>query len=892
MIPTSTFTTPSKKEYAFYDVRAHLGAGVYDQMPFVARVLAENIARNIGQPGFTEAALKSLIDRSVSPLTAALPLRVPRIIMPDSTGIPLLVELASLRAAVDRAGIDPASVDTLVPIDLVVDHSLIIEESASPTAEAANIKREMERNRERYQFLKWAQSAFKGIRLLPPGTGIIHHVHIEQIATVSRVDSSKPIPVAYPDFAVGGDSHTAMVNGIGTLGWGVGGIEACSVVLGEAYILPKPEFVGVRLVGRVGPDITMTDVVLTVTQILRKADVLNTFVEFFGEGASAFGVQDRAVLSNMSPEFGCTVPFWPVDAQTLAYLRLMGHSEEHVQLVEAHMRAAGMFRTPQSPDPVYDRVIEIDLSKVVRSVSGPSRPHNRKDPSEIGESFLATLPEEARAEMPSASAGDGANIDIENGMIAIASITSCTNTSNPRNMIRAGLFARNAAARGLQSKPWVKTSLAPGSRAVTAYLERAGLLPDLEALGFHVVGYGCATCGGKSGPLIPMVTEAVEKRGVKVTAVLSGNRNFDARIHRLVSANYLCSPPLVIAFALAGRITIDIDTDPLTQDERGNPVYLRDLWPSDAEVDAVAAEVLTPDIFINAAKRDDKELSEWSALEAPRSVLFPWDPSSNYIIEPPYYEDRRTPFAAEREISGARVIGIFHDGIPTEHVSPSTEIGVDSPAGQYLQSLGIKPKDFNQYSQRRANHHVMMRGTYANTRLQNKLTPEREGWWTRLFPEDREVSFYDAAMAYAERGTPVIALAGMNFGTGSSRDWAAKGPALLGVRAVIANSFERIHRSNLIGVGILPLLFEEGVSVESLGLTGTEEYAFDGLSKGVANGKPITVTAKGADGRTVQFKTRVDVRSGAEIDLLQRGGIFRAALSRVLSEAGQREPAQ
>jgi aconitate hydratase len=885
MIPVSNFTTPAGRTYAFYDVRGYLGAERYDTLPYAMRILAENIARNIGQPGFTIEALNSLVDRSVAPLSAALPLRVPRVVMPDSTGVPLILELAALRDAVARSGVDPDVVDTLVPIDIVVDHSLIVDQSATPGAEAHNMKREMERNRERYQFLKWGQGAFNGIKLYPPGTGIIHQVHIEQIAKVTLVDEKPPVPVAFPDFAVGGDSHTAMVNGIGVVGWGVGGIEASAVVLGQAYVLPKPAMVGVKLTGKVPEGITMTDVVLTVAQQLRKADVVNTFVEFFGPAAEAFAVSDRAVLSNMSPEHGCTISYWPVDDRTLAYMRLMGHPEAQVQLVEAHTKAAGLFRATGAPQPDYDRVVEIDLSQVARSISGPSKPHNRKATADIAKSFVDMLPEGTHV-------ANAQSNDIVDGAVAIASITSCTNTSNPQNMIRAGLIAKNIVARGLAPKPWVKTSLSPGSRAVTSYLEAAGLLPYLEKLGFHVVGYGCTVCGGKSGSLLPAVTEAVKERGVKVAAVLSGNRNFDARIHPLASANYLCSPPLVVAFAIAGRITIDIDRDAIAVDASGKDVFLRDIWPSDADVDQIAKSVLTPEIFIDAAQRDFTELKEWQNLGAPKSVLFPWDATSNYIIEPPFYNDRSKPFTSNESISGCRAIGVFYDGIPTEHISPSTEIGADSPAGEYLQSLGIAPKDFNLYSQRRANHHVMMRGTYANTGLKNKLTPERTGWYTRQFPEDIETSFYDAAMTYMERGVPVIALGGANFGTGSSRDWAAKGPALLGVRAVIANSFERIHRSNLIGLGIAPLLFNEGDTVESLGLTGEEEFSFANLAKGVADNGVVEVTAWHPAGRTTHFNVRCDVRSPAEADLLMRGGIYRAGLDQVLKENPVHENAE
>src|SRR5262245_2769160 len=734
------------KSYAYHDVRQAVGADAYRRLPYVARVLAENILRHLDRPGVTRAQLEALIDPAVRPDAAALSLHVPRVVLPDSSGIPVLMDLAALCSEVARRGGDPTRVDAGVPIAFMVDHSLQVDAHASADAEAINLARELERNGERYRFLKWAQHAFKGLQVFPPGAGIIHQIHLEQVAAVTLVDDTHAPAVAFPDFAIGGDSHTPMVNALGVLGWGVGGIEIETAVLGEPYIVPKPEFVGVRLDGLPGAGLTATDIVLTVTQVLRAAGVVGAFVEFFGPGAASLTVPDRATLANMAPDYGATTGFWPVDEQTLAYLRLTGRSEEHVALVEAHARAAGLFRQAGAPDPSYDRVVPVDLASIRRSISGSGMPHLRKSSDEIAESFRArsrkTEASEASAELPE-------------GAVAIAAITSCTNTANAHGMIRAGLLAKAAAARGLAPAPWVKTSLAPGSRAVTTYLERAGLMEPLQALGFHVIGYGCTTCGGKSGPLKPAVTQAVERDGRAVAAVLSGNRNFDGRIHRLVGASYLCSPALVVAFALAGRVTIDIDRDPLATDPSGAPVFLRDLWPDDAQVDAVVRQVVTPDVFASTAHASPLVQASWDASAAPREVLFPWDAASSYIVEPPFFVQRAPDFATTDQVAGARILGIYGDGMTTDHISPGGEIPADSPAGQYLQSLGIAPSGFNSYIGRRGNHHVMMRGTYSNLRTRNRMA-DREGWWTRVYPEGDLVTVFEAATRYAERNVPRV----------------------------------------------------------------------------------------------------------------------------------------
>jgi aconitate hydratase len=869
----STFLSGGKT-YAFHDVRAALGEESYARLPYVARVLCENLLRNLGRPGVTEDVLRALVDPKIAPDTVALPLQVPRVVVPDSSGIPVLMDLAALRSAVARRGGDPARVNATVPITFVVDHSLHVDVAAAPDAEEKNLEREFERNGERYRFLKWAEQAFDGLTVFPPGAGIIHQIHLEQVAAATLLDRSKALPVAFPDFTVAGDSHTPMVNALGVLGWGVGGIEIETVVLGQPYILPKPEFVGVRLDGALADGVTMTDVALTLTERLRAAGVVGACIEFFGPGAIGLAVPDRATLANMAPEYGATTGFWPIDDQTITYLRTTGRPAEHVALVEAHARAAGLFREAGAADPTYDRVIAFDLGSVRRTIAGPGMPHIRQDTRSVAASFCE------RAGSAAAAPTSGA---LPEGAIGIAAITSCTNTSNPHGMIRAGLLAKAAVERGLRSAPWVKTSLAPGSRAVTTYLDRAGLLAPLAILGFGVVGYGCTTCAGKSGPLKTIAAKAVEQDGRTIAAVLSGNRNFDGRIHRLVGANYLCSPALVVAFALAGRVTIDIDTDPIANDANGTPVFLRDLWPDDTEVEAVVSRAVTPEVFASTREASSLVKANWKALETKGGVLFEWDAASTYIVEPPFFGASNGDFATAQRVQGARALGVYGDNLNTDHVSPGGEIPPDSPAGQYLQSVGVKPAAFNSYVSRRGNHHVMMHGTYGNIRIRNSMADGREGWWTRIYPEGEVVTIPDAALRYRERNVPLVVLGGLNFGAGSSRDWAAKGPALLGVRAVIARSFERIHRSNLIGVGVVPLLFADGESVDTSGLGGSEEFAFEGIANGVARQEPIGVVAKRANGEEVHFQLTADVRSAAEADLLQRGGMFQAALEASLA---------
>lgn len=848
------------------DVRSIIGADAYDRMPFVARTLAENLLRS-GAP--LDDVVRTLAQRSEPAGTIELPLRINRVILPDSSGVPVLMDLAALRSALSRRGRSPETVRSQVPITLVVDHSLQVDLAGAPEALAKNLDHEYARNAERYRFLKWAQQAFDGLEIYPPGSGIIHQVHLERVAMIACVDEGHAPPLVYPDTVIGGDSHTPMVNALGVVGWGVGGLEVEMVALGEPYPLPNPEFVGVELRGALHVGVSTTDLALTVAHLLRRHGVIGAFVEFFGSAALAMSAPDRATLANMAPEYGATTAFWPIDEQTLSYLALTGRTAEHVDLIRAHAQSAGLFRYFGAADPHYDRVVSIDLGAVTRSLAGPSKPHQLVDLTDLAGAFAGKL------NRPVEQMSEG----ISDGAVAIAAITSCTNTANPVAMITAGLVARNAAARGLRPPAYVKTSLAPGSRAVTGYLERAGLLQDLEALGFHVVGYGCTTCGGKSGPLTNDAVDAIAD-GRAMVAVLSGNRNFDGRIHRLISASFLASPGLVVAYALAGSVMGDLDVDPIASDCDGRDVYLRDLWPDPTEVEDIARRVLTPDLFGAESLLDEASSARWRAVYAPTGALFDWDPTSSYIVEPPFFEATADGFGTLNEVSGARVLGMFEDGLTTDHVSPGGEIPHDSPAGRYLQAGGVAPVQFNTYVGRRGNHHVMVRGTYANLRLRNLLVPEREGWWTRRFPDGEVVSFFDAANDYKAKGVPLIVLAGRDFGSGSSRDWAAKGPALLGIGAVIAQSFERIHRSNLIGLGILPLLFADGQSVESLGLRGNELFSFTGIQSALASQGFIEANARGADG-TIYFQIMIDTRTKAEVNMLLASGVFRAALARL-----------
>ena len=848
-------------------------------LPFVIRILIENLLRHQAWGAAVSDTEIGRLWRWREHVGSDLPLHVARVILPDSSGLPVLQDLAALRDAVAAAGGDPARVDTRVPVDLIVDHSLQVDHWGDGQAVQLNLGREFQRNDERYRFLKWAQQAYRGLRVIPPGTGIIHQINLEYLASVVTRHPQADGVWAYPDFVIGGDSHTPMVNALGVLGWGVGGIDAESALLGQAYTFPIPEVVGVRLTGAVKAPALSTDAALYITQRLRAAGVTGTMVEFFGPAVASLGIPERATIANMAPEYGATCGYFPLDAQSITYLRLTRGDADEAAFVEAYARAHHLWR--DDSEPVYSRVLEIDLSEAGPSMAGPRRPQDRLALPEIGPDFRQRLAQPiAEGGFAAAPAPAG---EIGHGAVVLAAITSCTNTSNPSVMLAAGLLARNALSRGITPADWTKRSLAPGSRAVTQYLSRAGLLDALEAQGFYVIGYGCTTCGGKSGPLTREAAEAITDGKLVAAAVLSGNRNFEGRIHKLVRANYIGSPAMVVAYALAGRIDIDFDTEPLGHDTDGAPVYLRDLWPTPADIDALLPHAMQPELYrqIYAPAALDSEI--WRSLEAPRGLHFPWDPQSHYLVQPPFFQNLPEDALGElaRRLKHAHVLAAFDDSLTTDHISPSGEIPLDTPAGQYLAEAGIAPRDFNTYVGRRCNYHVMTRATFANIRIKNALVPDIEGGYTRHFPDGATHTVFDTASAYAKDGIASLILAGKDYGMGSSRDWAAKGSALLGVRAVIAESYERIHRANLIGMGVLPLAFAPGQGWRSLGLTGSERFSFANVEAGITAGEPIHVTATDGE-RTIRFSVTAQVLTQAERQLMSEGGIPAAVLHHFL----------
>lgn len=854
-------------------------------LPYVARILIENLMRQQSCGEVDRATLEAAFDWSNLPEGSALPLAVTRVVMPDSSGVPVLADLAALRDAVAGDGGPVESVRLAVPAHLIVDHSLQVDRAGSQDAMSVNLAREFERNGERYRFLKWAQQAFTQISIVPPGAGIIHQINLERLASVVAPDDRFGPPVWAPELVIGTDSHTPMINGAGVLGWGVGGIEAETVFLGQALVIPKPRIVGVELTGDLAPGVLATDLVLTVTAILRAAGVVGAFVEFIGEGVTRLSVADRATVANMAPEYGASVGYFPIDAATLVYLRDTARDPDLVAAVEAIAGALHIFRHSGDPAPIYDTRVSIDLTAVEPTLAGPKRPEDSVALGQVNRDFSQSL------SRPTANRGFGVpdgewdrtiacelagqDVRLHHGSVVIAAITSCTNTANPAAMVAAGLTARAAVARGLSPAVWVKTSFAPGSRAVPEYLSRMGLLAPLEALGFGVVGFGCATCGGKSGPLDPEVARAIEEGSLVAVAVLSGNRNFEGRIHRLVRAAYLAPPHVVIAFAIAGRIDIDLGAEPLGFDKAGQPIFFADIAPSAAEIEQLVGTAIEPGTYAGVYSKLFEGPAEWQDLDAPSGLQFPWDPYSTYLVRPPFFDIEHTPLG--ERIAGARVLCLLGDSVNTDHISPGGEIPPESAAGIYLQGLGIAPARFNTYVGRRGNAEVMRRATFAHVRFRNLLTPEREGGYTCLMPEGDIVAIHEAADAYAARGVPLIVLAGENYGTGSSRDWAAKGPMLLGVRAVLASSFERIHRSNLIGMGILPLRFAAQGGWKSLGLDGHESYDIEGLEAAFAQGADVLVTARGDGGRSVSFPARADLATAAEIRQIRQGGIFRLA---------------
>jgi aconitate hydratase len=891
----TTLSTPTGiVEYWRITRLEDLGLVRISDLPFSIRVLLESLLRNCDGYQVTESDVQNAARWAQGTAgMVEIPFKPGRVILQDFTGVPALVDLASMREAVHRLGKDPQIINPLVPVDLVIDHSLQVDCYGTPEAAEENLRLEMERNRERYIFLRWGQKSFRNFRIFPPGTGIIHQVNLEHLATVVQLQTLNGHKIAFPDTVVGTDSHTTMINGIGVLGWGVGGIEAEAVMLGQSLPLLLPEVVGCELAGNLPPGVTATDLVLTITALLRREGVVGKFVEFFGSGAQRLSVPDRATVANMAPEYGATVGFFPPDQQVLDYLRLTGRSAQHVSLVEAYLKEQQLFRTRETPVPRYSKVVYLDLQSVEPSLAGPKRPHDRVHLFRVPATFrqaLLTSPKErgygladGDLERKIPVAIGGTTEILTHGSVVIAAITSCTITSNPGAMLAAGLLARKALERGLRSKPYVKTSLAPGSRTVTQYLQKSGLQEALNALGFFTVGYGCTTCIGNSGPLPEPVAQAIRQGNLVAVAVLSGNRNFEGRVHPLVKANYLASPPLVVAYALAGRIDINFDTEPLGFDPAGQPVYLRDIWPTQEEIAAVLRECVRPEAF-EIAFRGSSEPAEWQNLEAPEVSLFPWDPESTYIREAPFFEGFSLQPEPIQPIRGARVLVLLGDSVTTDHISPAGSIPADSPAGRYLIEHGVSPEEFNSYGARRGNHEVMIRGTFANIRLRNFLVPELEGGFTRHFPDGTIMPIYEAAMRYQAEKVPLLVLAGQEYGCGSSRDWAAKGTRLLGVRAVLAASFERIHRSNLIGMGVLPLQFLEGQTWQSLGLTGEEIYDIEGLEDGqLSPGCHLQVKAVTPTGQVKEFAVRVRIDTRVEMDYFRHGGVLPYVLRQLVA---------
>lgn len=885
----------SAGDFVIYHLAALEAAGVtrLERLPFSIRILLEALLRQCNEVEITRQDVLNLAGwtgRSVE--RPALPFAPARVVMQDFTGVPAVVDLAAMRAAVARLGGDPRKINPLVPVDLVIDHSVQVDFFATPDALRLNAELEFQRNRERYEFLRWGQQAFQNFRVVPPATGIVHQVNLEYLAQVVMRKQVAGEWLAFPDTLVGTDSHTTMINGLGVLGWGVGGIEAEAAMLGQPIDLVAPDVIGFKLYGELREGVTATDLTLTVTQMLRQKGVVEKFVEFYGPGLSAMALTDRATIANMAPEYGATMGFFPVDEETLRYLRLTGRPAELVDLVERYCKEQGLFRTDDTPDPEFTDTLELDLSTVEPSLAGPKRPQDRLKLTEVKRSFQQALTapiKERGYELPpeklNSRAVIGTNGDqheLRHGAVVIAAITSCTNTSNPAVMVAAGLVAQKALQRGLKVKPYVKTSLAPGSRVVTAYLEEAGLLEALAKLGFNVVGYGCTTCIGNSGPLPVEVVKAISSADLVAAAVLSGNRNFEGRVHPHVRANYLASPPLVVAYALAGTVDRDLTTEPLGIGSDGQPVYLRDIWPTNREVQQVIAATLRPELFTERYADVFSGGAAWQNIQVPEGELFAWDEQSTYIQEPPFFADLTLEPQPIRPIFGARVLVMLGDSITTDHISPAGSFSPDSPAGKYLMERGVQPKDFNSYGSRRGNDRVMTRGTFANIRLKNRLTPGIEGGVTRHFPDGEQMSIYDAAMKYRAEGVPLIVLAGKEYGTGSSRDWAAKGTLLLGVKAVIAESFERIHRSNLVGMGVLPLVFQPGEGVDSLGLTGEEEYSIPELNDQLAPRSTVTVICRRPDGRQLTFQATVRLDTPTEVNYYRNGGVLHTVVRSLL----------
>ncbi len=866
-----------------------------DRLPFSIRVLLESVLRNCDGYQVTEENVRELAGwKAQASDRREVPLKPARVLLQDFTGVPAVVDLAAMRSAMQRLGGDPGRINPLIPVDLVIDHSVQVDHFASSDALALNRDLEFHRNRQRYEFLRWGQKALDNFRVVPPSLGIVHQVNLEYLAKCVFLREDALGPVALPDTLVGTDSHTTMINGLGVLGWGVGGIEAEAVMLGQPFYMLAPEVVGFEMTGRLAPGATATDLVLRVTEILRGEGVVGKFVEFFGQGVSSMTLADRATVANMAPEYGATMGFFPIDAQTLVYLRQTGRTDAEVELVERYCKEQQLFRTDETPAPTYTKLLRLDLSTVEPSLAGPKRPQDRialgDMRSAFGRSLRAGVDERGFALLPDQIEQtetieiEGQNVTLTHGDVVIAAITSCTNTSNPSVMIAAGLLAQKAVEKGLTIKPSVKTSLAPGSRVVTDYLRAAGLEESLNRLGFHTVGYGCTTCIGNSGPLPAPVAEAVERGNLVVCSVLSGNRNFEGRVHSQTKANYLASPPLVVAYALAGTINIDLSTEPLGTGADGRPVMLADIWPSVDAVDAAAAASISPEMFRKEYASVFDANETWNRIPVREGELYDWDPNSTYIQEPPFLLDLPAWPASVRPIRGARALLALGDSVTTDHISPAGAIAEESPAGKYLRSLGVAPRDFNSYGSRRGNDQIMTRGTFANIRIRNQLVPGTEGGWTRHLPDGRTMTVYDAAMKYKEEDVPLVVLAGSQYGAGSSRDWAAKGTSLLGARAVLAAGFEQIHRSNLVGMGVLPLQLPEGQTWRSLGLSGEETFDILGVDENLSPGGALVVRATEADGSIKEFPVTARIDTPVELDYYRNGGILQTVLRKLAGD--------
>src|SRR5216117_686446 len=874
-------------EYFSLENAEKSGAGEVSKLPFSLKVMLENLLRF--EDGLTVTAddIRAVAAGSTGKQSEKeIAFRPARVLMQDFTGVPAIVDLATMREVIKEMGGDPGKINPLQQVDLVIDHSVQVDQFGTPSAFAFNADRELERNRERYIFLKWGQKAFQNCRVVPPDVGIVHQVNLEYLAKTVFIDRKNGRTAAYPDTLVGTDSHTTMINGLGVVGWGVGGIEAEGAMLGQPLSMLIPLVIGFKLNGQMPEGATATDVVLTVTQMLRAKGVVGKFVEFYGPGLSSLSLADRATIGNMAPEYGATIGLFPIDSETLNYLKLTGREPSHINLVEAYAKAQGLFRTETTTDPIFSDTLELDLTSVEPSLAGPRRPQDRVALKEAKQAFREALPSMAAKQTKNVSSvkvsDNGNQYNVGHGSVVIAAITSCTNTSNPSVMLAAGLLAKKAVERGLTVQPWVKTSLAPGSRVVSDYLKETGLMPYLEKLRFHLVGYGCTTCIGNSGPLPEPVASAVKDNGLVVAAVLSGNRNFEGRINPLVRANYLASPPLVVAYALAGTMDFDPEREPLGTGRDGRPVFLREVWPTAAEISAAINSSIRAEMFHKAYEESLEGDQRWKMIDAPSGELFQWDPSSTYVKRPPFFENLSRKAPPPNDIRAARALAVLGDSVTTDHISPAGSIAIDSPAGQYLIDHGVATKDFNSYGARRGNHEVMMRGTFANVRLRNQMAPGTEGGWTVHLPDKTQTTIYEAAMQYRNEGVPLVVLAGKEYGSGSSRDWAAKGPRLLGIEAVIAESFERIHRSNLVGMGVLPLQFRAGENAATLGLTGFETFDIDGIAGGIEPAMLVRIRARTENGEEKSFQAVTRIDTPYEVQYYQHGGILQYVLRQLI----------